>query len=191
MSSDTAPQAEEKKAEQPLGTALTILDFAHKNWCYLSQWLYSHQVNLVKNYLWLCVTFITAQAGLFVTFVRPVLTGSCLILNSGVLMLSTAFLLSVSALLLGTFSLSSISLPRHGKHPHEADNCGDIIRRLIEHGTNKVMMENIEILADWYDQSCRDYENIAIRRGLYLRWQCGLCIASVILTLCAFLYFVF
>lgn len=166
-------------------------------WKYVSQFAYAHQYTLIKNYLWLSVTIITACVAIYsrfilnnndfiqekYLFVAPFIY-SCLMLCT---------LSSLISFFIGVFNLSSIGHKNIISGPFKVDSCETMVRRLVIQGClSNLYKDSLISWAAWYDASYESFIEMINKRGLILRCQCWLIMASIALgtlSICLFLIF--
>lgn len=161
------------------------LDRSETTWKHISEFAYSHQVSLCKNYQWLNVTIITALVAIYSEFIKenPLSNSYCF------KVILTPYLLSafcaLTSLIIGVFALSS----RWFKAPLQiplmkVDKCANIVERIIAKGIDDPdYKNNLLIWAQWYDASIEGYKTLVNKRGKLLRAQCYLTLGSIFLGL--------
>lgn len=159
------------------------LDRSETTWKHISEFTYSHQVSLCKNYQWLNVTIITALVAIYSEFIKenPFDSSYCfkIILTPYIL----ATVCTLTSLIIGVLSLSSIWFKEPKQLPlMVADKCEYIVDRIITNGVDDPdYKKNLLIWAQWYDASIDGYKTLINKRGKLLRLQCYLTTFSIVL----------
>lgn len=157
------------------------LDRSETTWKHISEFAYSHQVSLCKNYQWLNVTIITALVAIYLEINKENIWENVSRWFLGSYLLSCT--LAIISLIIGVISLSSIWFKEPDQIPlMNVDKCENIVERIIIKGVDDPeYKENLLIWAQWYDASIEGYKELINNRGTLLRWQCYLILGSIVL----------
>lgn len=168
------------------------LDRSETTWKHISEFAYSHQVSLCKNYQWLNVTITTALMAIYSEFIKENNFSNLLCFKVAL----TTYILAVSctliSLTIGVISLSSIWFKEPKQIPlMSADKCEHIVERIIINDINDPdYKKNLLIWAQWYDASIKGYKELINKRGKLLRAQCYLTLGSIFLGVISLLFLI-
>ena len=185
----------QEKEQYPIDEINKILDRGNDFWKHLSEFVYSHQISLAKNYQWLCVSIFTGLAAIYSEFLRPIdlLIPQPPVVFFGLTSFIISCCLSLAGLTLGIVMLSSgwFWFTKTVGAPLQVDKCESIIERVKNSGVkSSTYYENLKIWASWYDASNTSYIKLINQRGKLLRAQCYLTLGALITGFLSLILFV-
>lgn len=162
-----------------LTEAKAVLERAHTFWEYYARDVYSSQMGIVKTYLWVAITLLTAQAVIYDRFQNWI----CFkFWDLRCIAFSLAVFSAFCAMIVGLSCLSKIFLAKTGFTVPSND---------AEHEINSLEQSDylaatrytvIKAICSNYDHAYNELAKIINQRGYRMRTQCVCCILSALCT---------
>ncbi len=151
----------------------SVLAFASQQLNHFMQNAPEHQFSLVKNYLWLAVVFLTAQAKVYEDHIHTLL-----FTNTSNILFVMSLSCSLSVLVIGIVLLSGMWFKRPIMPFNKMQDITSFLQQCYEANCD-VNYQNNGLLSN-IDKSLNSHDRLLRKRALFLKAQCLLSLGAVI-----------